>query len=189
MASAFGHAAAAVALGQGMSARLRSDWKFWYLTVLCSILPDVDVLGYKTGVAYGDLWGHRGLTHSLIFALALGVWAAWRLSRLGFSRGEKIRLALFFALVTASHGFLDAFTNGGHGVAFFSPFHTERYFFPWTPIEVSPIGIQQFFTSRGWEVIRSELLWVFLPSLIIGIVLRWVEKITTAVMRRQRQRQ
>src|SRR5215831_7502105 len=50
------------------------------------------------------------------------------------------RFALFayLFLATASHGVLDAMTNGGLGVAFFSPFDTTRYFLPWRPIRVSP---------------------------------------------------
>ena len=76
--------------------------------------------------------------------------------------------ALF--LLTASHGILDAFTNGGLGVALLSPFDNGRYFFPWTPIEVSPIGVRAFFSAWGLGVLKSELLWVWLP-LGIGVLL------------------
>ena len=37
-----------------------------------SFLPDADVIGFGLGVRYEDPWGHRGATHSLMFALALG---------------------------------------------------------------------------------------------------------------------
>jgi len=33
-----------------------------------------------------------------------------------------------------------------------------RDFFPWTPIEVSPIGIAAFLSKRGWFVLKGELL-------------------------------
>jgi inner membrane protein len=52
--------------------------------------------------------------------------------------GRWFFYVIFFFLLTASHGILDAFTNGGLVIALFSPFSNERYFFPWTPIEVSP---------------------------------------------------
>ncbi len=65
--------------------------------------------------------------------------------------------------MTASHGLLDAFTNGGQGVGFFLPFDTRRYFFPWHPIQVSPIGFA-FFSERGMSVLLSEMLWVWLPT-------------------------
>src|SRR5260370_19911109 len=34
-----------------------------------SILPDVDVAGFGLGIPYGSLFGHRGFTHSIVFAL------------------------------------------------------------------------------------------------------------------------
>ena len=74
-------------------------------------------------------------------------------------------------LVTASHGLLDAFTNGGKGVGFFLPFDTKRYFFPWRPIRVSPIGYH-FFSKEGLETVWSEVLWVWLPTTaVVGSVL------------------
>ena len=74
--------------------------------------------------------------------------------------------------MTASHGALDAMTDGGLGVAFFAPFSGERYFFPFRPIVVSPIGLGGFFSEWGVAVIKSELLWVWLPSaLVVAFVL------------------
>ena len=78
-------------------------------------------------------------------------------------------LLLYFFLATVSHGLLDALTNGGLGVAFFSPFDTTRYFFPFRPIQVSPIGAH-FFSARGISVVQSELLWVWLPCVAFAIV-------------------
>ena len=45
------------------------------------------------------------------------------------------------------------------GVAFFAPFNNTRFFFPWRPIEVSPIGLS-FFSTRGMAVLLSELIWI-----------------------------
>jgi inner membrane protein len=131
------------------------------------MLPDADVLGFAFGVRYGDLLGHRGFTHSLLFALLLGcfVTSAFFRDVPRFSRAWW-SLALLFAAATASHGILDAFTDGGLGVAFFSPFDPTRYFFPWQPIPVSPIG-PGFFTSRGAHVLAGELFWVWLPSFVV----------------------
>lgn len=77
------------------------------------------------------------------------------------------RLALFFTLVTLSHPLLDMLTDGGLGVALFAPFSGRRYFLPWRPVEVSPIGVG-FFSQRGLEVLASEVRWVWLPGL--GVV-------------------
>jgi inner membrane protein len=60
-------------------------------------------------------------------------------------------------------------TDGGLGVAFFAPFNNHRYFLPWRPIHVSPIGAGRFFTHRGVEVLQSELLWIWLPAALLAL--------------------
>lgn len=172
MASVFSHAVAALGIGACFY-RPGTPKRVWVTGALCSVIPDLDVIGFRFGIRYGDFWGHRGFTHSLVFAallataaLAAGFWKkAASLSR--FS------LWTYFFLATASHGFLDAMTDGGLGVALFSPFNNNRYFLPWTPIRVSPIGIGRFFSERGLAVIQSELLWIWLPSAILVISL-WI---------------
>jgi hypothetical protein len=72
-----------------------------------------------------------------------------------------------------SHTLLDAMTSGGLGVAFFSPFSNERYFFPWRPIRVSPIGVD-FFGEAGVAVLRSELIWVWIPCAVLGVAGRLI---------------
>jgi inner membrane protein len=76
-------------------------------------------------------------------------------------------LCAYFFAVTASHGLLDAVTNGGLGIAFFAPFDGTRYFLPWRPVEVSPIGLAAFFTARGLEVLKSEFVWIWIPASVI----------------------
>jgi membrane-bound metal-dependent hydrolase YbcI (DUF457 family) len=67
MASLFTHALVGTALGQAGISDWRKDWRFWCLVIVCSILPDIDSIGFLMGVPYGNLWGHRGITHSLVF--------------------------------------------------------------------------------------------------------------------------
>jgi len=135
--------------------------------MVCSALPDIDVIGFPFGVWYGDLWGHRGMTHSILFATLIGIAAGvW----FGGNRLEKIGQSALFFLIVASHGVLDAMTNGGLGIAFFSPFDVTRYFLPWRPIPVSPIGVA-FLSARGVAVIRSEVIWVWLPAVLLGAIL------------------
>ncbi|HKD82095.1 MAG TPA: metal-dependent hydrolase [Candidatus Angelobacter sp.] len=164
MASLFTHAVVGAAIGHTGNQELRKDWRFWVAVVACSVLPDVDSLGFQMGVPYGALWGHRGMTHSLLFALFVAAFLALLLDGRFHLRW---RLAILFFLVTASHGVLDAMTNGGLGVAFFSPFDTQRFFFPWRPIPVSPIGVGVFFTARGARILRSEILWIWCPTLFV----------------------
>jgi inner membrane protein len=169
MASLITHAAVAAALGQAAPAEDRADARFWAAAVFCACAPDLDVAGFRFGVQYGDLWGHRGLTHSLLFAAVFGLFAAapfrpWR-------RRGGWRLPALLTLIAASHGFLDAFTDGGLGVAFFSPFDRTRYFFPWRPVRVSPLGAR-FFSRAGVDVLLSEARWMWLPALALGAALR-----------------
>jgi inner membrane protein len=124
------------------------------------MLPDADVIGFAFGVRYADAIGHRGLSHSFFFAVVVGFIVA---TLYGEWRRSRIWLAAYFALVTASHPLLDALTNGGLGVALFAPVSNERYFFPWRPIDVSPIGAN-FFSDRGVRVLVSELRWIWIPS-------------------------
>jgi inner membrane protein len=82
---------------------------------------------------------------------------------------DRLSMSIYFFLATASHGFLDAMTDGGLGVAFFSPLDNHRYFLPFRPIHVSPIGAGRFFTHRGLEVLQSELLWIWLPAALLAL--------------------
>src|SRR5437773_1264443 len=139
------------------------------LGAICAMTPDVDVFGFRFGIPYGALWGHRGLTHSLAFAFCLSI-LAWFVAMpyvVGFVHRAVLWLYLF--LCSASHGVLDAFTNGGLGIAFFSPFDTTRYFFPFRPIRVSPIGAD-FFSPEGVSVLYSEFIWVWVPCIVFAIV-------------------
>lgn len=73
MASLFTHAFVGTALGQAGISDWRKDWRFWCLIIVCSILPDIDSIGFLMGVPYGNLWGHRGMTHSLVFSAVLAL--------------------------------------------------------------------------------------------------------------------
>jgi inner membrane protein len=120
--------------------------------VIGSVLPDCDVIGFAFRIPYGSLFGHRGFTHSIFFALL-----ASALLTLVMHPPRFAPAFAFIFFCTMSHGVLDALTNGGMGIAFFSPFSNRRYFFPWTPIRVSPIG------RLSLRVLMSELRWVWLP--------------------------
>jgi inner membrane protein len=134
--------------------------------VAVSVMPDLDVLAFRYGISYASNFGHRGFSHSLLFALILALLGACASRYLQTSFG---RVFWFLFLAAASHGFLDAFTNGGLGIAFLWPFTAERYFAPVQVIQVAPIGISRFLSPRGVSVLISELLWVWIPCILIGI--------------------
>jgi inner membrane protein len=165
MASIFGHALVSVALGKSFSKK-HQTWQLFTLAIVCAIIPDADVIGFHFDISYGSFWGHRGFSHSFLFALIFGIIITLTFYRNLFLSRKGITLILFFFICTASHSILDAMTTGGKGVAFFSPFNDTRYFLPWRPIKVSPIGIMRFFSNRGLKVVSSELLWIGIPSII-----------------------
>lgn len=129
-----------------------------------AMLPDADVAMFAVGVDYAHAFGHRGASHSLVFALASGLLAA------GFARliGTSRRIAfLFITLSTASHPLLDMLTDGGLGVALLWPWTEGRYFAPWRVVEVSPFA-HRFFSTRGIEVLCSEVRWIMGPALVVA---------------------
>jgi inner membrane protein len=142
----------------------------WIAGAACAVFPDLDVITFRLGIPYDAMLGHRGLSHSIVFAGAFAAAIVAVFFRETRERTAWPRLWMYLTLATISHGVLDAFTNGGLGVAFFSPIDTTRYFFPWRPIEVSPIGIGRFFSARGMAVLWSELRWTLLPAAIVAAV-------------------
>ena len=177
MASVFTH----IFVGEALAKTLTSEKmpaKFWVLAAVSSILPDIDIVGFYLGIRYRSLFGHRGFSHSLLFAAIAGMLTAFLAFR-HVPRGTRKwwGLAAFFFFVTASHGMLDAMTDGGYGIGFFIPFDNTRYFSPWRPLTVSPVGVYGFFSRWGWDVLVSEFIWIWLPMLtILAIVAAYRKK-------------
>src|ERR1043166_3839289 len=114
---------------------------------ICSIVPDFDVLGFSFGVRYGSMFGHRGFTHSILFALLLAVIVTLTL----FDGNSENRLVVFGFLFLSilSHPILDALTNGGSGVGFFAPFSNTRYFFSFRADRGLPDRLWFFIAARS----------------------------------------
>lgn len=164
MASLFGHGLLGYTLSKITDSR--SNKLLIVLAVVSAILPDVDVLAFNFGIPYSHPFGHRGFTHSLVFAM---LWAGLLAMLLGKNRKLLFFVTLFFS--TLSHGILDAITTGGRGVGFLIPFNNERFFFPWRPIKVSPLGISEFFSNWGFQVILSELKYIAIPCALVLLFL------------------
>lgn len=157
MASPLTHAVVAVTLAGGYRMSPLSS-RYVLLGIACAEIPDLDVMGFWLGVPYESLFGHRGFTHSILFALlmswALGRWACgW-----GGLRGGLLWSYLF--LTTLSHGVLDALTDGGLGIASFAPFDQARYFFPFHPVKVTPLEPDHALGQAGVAVLVSEAIWI-----------------------------
>ena len=133
-----------------------------------TVLPDADVIAFVIGIPYASAFGHRGLTHSIAFALFAALLATMFLRP---PRGRRVGTGLFLLVAAVSHPLLDALTNGGLGVALLWPWSDVRWFAPWRPVAVSPIGAQ-FFSSRGVTVFVSEMLWIWLPLAMTALFVR-----------------
>lgn len=175
MPSAFTHIFFAETLGKTSYREQKMPLRFWGVTAVCSVLPDIDILGYYTGIKYGSLLGHRGFFHSLAFALLLAIFVMFLFfpSIVRYSR-RWWGMLVFFFFVTATHGLLDSMTDKGSGVGFFIPFDNTRYFMPWRPVYASPMRIERIFSWAGLEtmsrVLLNEIIWIWTPMILVYAV-------------------
>ena len=171
MPTFIGHTAVALAINATIVYK-KNRIKIILLSLLVAVIPDLDVIGYKYGIKYASLFGHRGFSHSLLFVLLVAFLIA-----LIFFPKLKIKSKRFFILflnflaIGLSHIMLDSMTNGGLGVALFSPFSNARFFFPWRPIQVSSILPSYFYELNGTAVLSFEFLYFTLPALIYILII------------------
>ncbi|MCD1126192.1 metal-dependent hydrolase [Jinshanibacter sp. LJY008] len=161
------HAAVPLCLGIGLGPR-RIPPVLLMTGIAFSMIPDLDVLSFKLGIAYANVFGHRGFTHSLLFAFALPTLAL--LFKKTFKVGYR-RIWGFLTVSLLSHSVLDSLTTGGMGVGWLWPWSGERFFAPVQVIKVAPFQLAQYLKPNGIAVIQSELLWVWLPGVVIMLAL------------------
>jgi inner membrane protein len=167
MPTVLSHPAVPLAVGLGLGGGV-VPLRLLLAGVAASVLPDLDVLAFRLGIPYHSALGHRGFSHSPVFAALVGLLGCCFPGALGASR---LRVFAFLFVSVASHGILDAFTTGGRGVAFLWPFSSERFFAPLQVIAVAPIRIERFFSPWGINVVLSELKWIWAPCAFLGFLL------------------
>jgi inner membrane protein len=146
----------------------------WVAGALCALAPDLDTLPFHLGVRYGGALGHRGISHSLVFAALLTLGCAGAAALFGRARGHRTALAAYLAISLVSHDLLDMLTTGGHGVALLAPFSNQRLIAPFHPIAISPLSPLRFVSMRGVHVVVSEFVWIGLPCLALVAATWWV---------------
>lgn len=177
MPTVFSHAAVGFVAAKVVAEATAENSRIVAGAMALAALPDTDAL-FISVIPYNSPLGHRGLTHSLAFAAVVGLLVAALFSKAGWAKNRSFwPLTIFFALVTASHGFFDAMTDGGLGIAFFAPFNNGRYFLPWRPIPVAPLSLEGLMAARGLSVLGWEaaLFWTFTLGAMIwdkGAMLR-----------------
>ncbi len=169
--------------------------------VVAAMLPDADVLAFALHIPYADAFGHRGASHSLLFACALAILAAlllnlgrgrpWSAPRSSGSRRPwsavscqprlaptKARPTVASTVQAAVFVFVCA---ASHPLldALTSGGLGVALAWPWSEHRFfapwRPIRVSpfapQFFSARGLATLLSELRWVWLP--LAGAVIAW----------------
>jgi inner membrane protein len=167
MPTILSHPAVPIAMAIGLGRKFVSK-RLLFAGAFVSILPDLDVVAFRLGIPYAAAFGHRGFSHSILAAVIVAIAGACLFR---FLRSTFRRAFLFLFVAMVSHGILDAFTNGGLGIAFFWPWSGERFFAPVQVIEVAPLGISRFLSARGMAVLWSEFLWVWMPLMGLAAAL------------------
>jgi inner membrane protein len=174
--ASIGHVAVGMALGRfetGTAVPWRRRVAVMAFLSLLALLPDADVVAFALRIPYEATWGHRGASHSFVFAAAL----AFLVAAVAHWKGEPARRWGLLALAAlASHGVLDSLTTGGLGPALFWPFTDARVFAPVRPLPVAPIGAGML-SARGLYVSTFEFV-AFLPAWVYAL---WPRKKARAV--------
>jgi len=167
----FGHIWAAIAISP-LYYKKTAIVKLLLLGMVCTVIPDIDVIAFDFGIPYEHLFGHRGFTHSIFFSFLFGLFITFTFYPKE-RKNTKMFLALFifFFLCTLSHALLDAMTSGGKGVAMFAPFYNERIFLPWRPIKVAPLSWNGLMSDRGMRVLLSEFKVIWIPAILLTALL------------------
>ena len=138
--------------------RRPSSWKTFLLFVALALLPDADLLLVTLGACDNGACGHRGASHSLALALALGLMAGLAARRLGW---PVLRTAVATAFAVASHALLDLLGAGGRGLPLLWPFSDLRFV---SPIRIFPDAPRGFALLSRPGVINVAIEFaVFLP--------------------------
>jgi inner membrane protein len=175
------HAAIPLAMAIGLGSK-RVSRRLMTAGIIASMLPDLDVIAFHFGIPYAAAFGHRGFSHSLLFAFIVALAGA---CLFGWLRSTFLRSFLFLLVATASHGILDAFTTGGLGIAFLWPWSADRFFAPAQVIEVAPFGLSRLLSPRGAAVLWSEFLWVWAPLTAMAVSAALSRRLTLAVRARR----
>jgi inner membrane protein len=165
MPTIFSHIAVPIAAAVALGSK-RIPPSMLLAGMVAAVLPDFDGIAFKLGIHYGGIWGHRGFTHTLGFALVAGLIGMWlaRYWKLPAWQGYA-----WIALCVFSHPLLDTLTNGGVAIPLYWPFSEQRFFSPWRPVEVSPVSFSRFFTHRGADVLLNEVQTIWLPLMAAAL--------------------
>jgi inner membrane protein len=171
MASLFTHVAVPLVARRAIHVPQELARRLDVIAVLVSIWPDLDYATLPFEVRPNDLLGHRGLTHSLFIAIAVGLVAS-----LLFPKNERRRIAPLLVIVALSHPIIDAMTAGDLGVALFWPITRARLSFPFALVATCPVGLDEWLGYWGLLTIANETLYIVLPLVLAIALVRFPER-------------
>jgi membrane-bound metal-dependent hydrolase YbcI (DUF457 family) len=158
-------ASVAVAMHPAFESRY---WRTLWVSALLAICPDFDYALNWLRISGGG-W-HHGFTHSLLFALSVGLLTALVL------REFKIRSVILFCSATVSHTLIDYLMTESRGVALWWPLTNRRYKFRLpNPIDYTWDDT----TLRGMVIglLRISLIELMVFGAILLMVI-WIKKAT-----------
>jgi inner membrane protein len=163
---------AANAVDGARPARRPSSWLTMLLFAALALLPDADVALVALGACDGGTCGHRGASHSLPLALAIGLLAGllarWR-------RWPVLRTMVATTFAVGSHALLDFLGAGGRGLPLLWPFSEARFTSPIRIFPDAPRGLA-LLSLPGAINVAIELA-VFLPLMVYALwprIAAWV---------------
>jgi inner membrane protein len=171
MASLFTHVAVPLIARRAVDVDEKLQRRLGVVAVIVSIWPDLDYATLPFEVRPNDLLGHRGLTHSIFVAIAIGLAAS-----LLFPKTTRKRMASFLVLVALSHPIIDAFTSGDLGVALFWPLTRARFLSPLPLVATCPVGLDEWLGYWGVLTIANEALYIVTPVALAVAYRRWPER-------------
>jgi inner membrane protein len=163
--ASIGHVAVGLLVGRAYEARSTKERVVTMATFgALGLAPDADAVLVALGSEYHGHFGHRGFTHSLLFAVTLSVAAYFVARRFGT---KPLFTAFLTLLAVGSHGLLDSMTYRTRGVPFWFPFSEDRVQLPWRMIPPAPFG-EHFLSRRGLDVMLIEMIY-FAPLTVVAV--------------------
>src|SRR3954452_15490066 len=147
----------------GPSKRRGCSWVTLVLFAGLALLPDADVLLVSLGACDAGACAHRGASHSLPVAIALGL-----LSGLvpRPRRWPVLKTILATTTAVGSHALLDVLGAGGRGLPLLWPFSEARFISPVRIFPDAPRGLA-LLSWPGMTNVAIEFA-VFLPVMVFS---------------------
>jgi len=163
---AHGLLGASVAAALLQSSKTR-QWRLLWMGAFLAVCPDFDYVLNWLRISGGG-W-HHGFTHSILFALLLGLIVATVLGE------KKVRSVIFYSAATVSHTLLDFLMTESRGVALWWPITDQRYKLRLpNPIDYTWSNVSLW--QATLDILRISLteFMIFAPILLLVV---WVRRL------------